>query len=311
MSFFQHPSALVESASIGDNTRIGPFVHILAGAWIGRDCEICDHTYIQGDVVVGDRVTVQCGVQLWNGIRIENDVFIGPNVTFSDDAFSRSKQRQPSARTVIRSGASIGANATILPGITLGESSMVAAGAVVTRDVPSGAIVAGNPARITGYVGIAEDVKEAVGAPVAAQESVTQTLVKGVTLHRLPRVRDLRGDLSFGEVHREVPFAVARYFVVFDVSGEHVRGEHAHRTLHQFLICVHGTCHVVADDGTTRQEFTLDQPYVGLYIPPMVWAVQYKYSADGVLLVLASDSYDPDDYIRDYHEFLRLRKANS
>jgi hypothetical protein len=102
---------------------------------------------------------------------------------------------------------------------------------------------------------------------------------------------------------------VKRYFLVFGVSNQQIRGEHAHRTLHQFLICVHGSCHIVADDGSTRQEFALDEPNIGLHLQPMTWAVQYKYSADAVLLVLASDSYDAGDYIRNYAEFLSLRKT--
>jgi dTDP-4-dehydrorhamnose 3,5-epimerase-like enzyme len=103
-----------------------------------------------------------------------------------------------------------------------------------------------------------------------------------------------------------VPFDVKRYFLVFGVSGKEIRGEHAHRMLHQFLICVHGRCHVVADDGEHRQEFILDDPTVGVHLPPMVWSTQYHYTDDAVLLVLASEHYDADDYIRDYAEFLKL-----
>ena len=126
---------------------------MLPGAVIGADCNICDHTFIENDVRVGDRVTIKCGVQLWDGIRIEDDVFIGPNATFTNDPFPRSK-RQPEQfdRTVVRQGASIGANATILPGVTVGVNAMVGAGAVVTRDVPPLAVVTGNPARITGWM---------------------------------------------------------------------------------------------------------------------------------------------------------------
>src|SRR6266446_9346022 len=142
MSFFQHPLAVVESSSVGDNTRIWAFAHVLPGARIGSDCNICDHTFIENDIVIGDRVTVKCGVQLWDGIDVEDDVFIGPNATFTNDPFPRSKQHQDKPpRTRIRKGASIGANATILPGLTIGERSMAGAGAVVTRDVPADAIV--------------------------------------------------------------------------------------------------------------------------------------------------------------------------
>jgi acetyltransferase-like isoleucine patch superfamily enzyme/dTDP-4-dehydrorhamnose 3,5-epimerase-like enzyme len=311
MSFFQHPSALVESASIGDNTRIWAFVHILPGARIGAECNICDHTFIENDVRIGDRVTIKCGVQLWDGIEVEDDVFIGPNVTFTNDHFPRSKHHQTQfPRTLIRQGASVGANATILPGVTLGERSMVGAGAVVTRDVPAGAVVMGNPARISGYVGLADE-KAGLVSPVPEAVGVTQTRVEGVTLHQLPRVTDLRGDLTFGEASAHIPFPIVRFFLVFGVPSEHIRGEHAHRTLHQFLICVHGSVHVVADDGKTRQEFVLDRPNVGLHLHPMTWGVQYKYSADAVLLVLASDRYNADDYIRDYAEFVRLRRGNA
>ena len=187
---------------------------------------------------------------------------------------------------------------------------MVGAGAVVTRDVPADAIVAGNPARISGYAGVTEERMPAFGVPPSEPGSAA-TLVEGVTIHRLPFVDDLRGGLTFGEVHREVPFEVKRYFLVYGVSSQQIRGEHAHRTLHQFLICVHGSYHVVADDGNARQEFVLDQPFIGLHLQPMTWGVQYKYSNDAVLLVLASGPYSAADYIRDYDEYLALRKSNA
>ncbi|MCE0760340.1 N-acetyltransferase [Marinobacter sp. G11] len=152
MSFI-HPLADVAECSIGEGTKVWQFVVILKGAKIGRDCNICAQTLIEGDVVVGDRVTVKSGVQLWDGTRAEDDVFIGPNVTFTNDPYPRSKQ-YPDEFSGIRicKGASIGANATILPGITIGKEAMVGAGAVVTQDVPSKAVVVGNPARIIRYV---------------------------------------------------------------------------------------------------------------------------------------------------------------
>lgn len=144
-----HPSALCESASIGPRTRIWAFVHVLPGARIGADCNICDGVFIENDVVIGDRVTVKSGVQLWDGLRVEDDVFIGPNATFTNDPFPRSGDHsKPLLGTVVERGASIGANATILPGITIGRGSMVGAGSVVTRDVPPAALVVGNPARV-------------------------------------------------------------------------------------------------------------------------------------------------------------------
>jgi UDP-2-acetamido-3-amino-2,3-dideoxy-glucuronate N-acetyltransferase len=131
--------------------------------------------------------------------------------------------------------------------------------------------------------------------------------VRGVTIVRLPQVDDARGQLSHAEIGQYVPFAVRRYFLVYGVSSQHVRGEHAHKNLNQFLSCVHGSCHLMVDDGENREELALDSPSLGVHLSPMVWSVQYKYSPDAVLLVLASDAYDPDDYIRDYSEFQSLR----
>jgi acetyltransferase-like isoleucine patch superfamily enzyme/dTDP-4-dehydrorhamnose 3,5-epimerase-like enzyme len=309
LSSFKHSTAVVETDCVGDGTRIQAFAHVLPGAKIGRDCNIGDHTFIASDVVIGDRVTIHCGVQLWDGVTLEDDVLIGPNATFTNDRFPRSNQRpERLLPTLVKRGASIGANATILPGITIEEQVMVGAGAVVTRNVPRNAVVAGNPARIISYAGASRPAAPSLSAALA-ETGPEETRVEGVILRRLPVAPDLRGTLSFGEVSQHIPFEIKRYFLVFDVSSEQVRGEHAHRTLHQFLICVHGRCCVVADDGAHGQEFVLDSPNIGLYIPPMIWAVQYKYSRDGVLLAFTSDLYDPGDYIRDYAEFLALKNA--
>jgi UDP-2-acetamido-3-amino-2,3-dideoxy-glucuronate N-acetyltransferase len=303
--FYQHPNALVESDSIGAGTRIWAFAHVLPGARIGENCNICDGVFVEGKVVVGDRVTVKCGVQLWDGVELEDDVFVGPNATFTNDRFPRSRE-YPDAflKTVIRKGASIGANATILPGLTIGKRAMVGAGAVVTKDVPANAVVVGNPATICSYVDVPKT--EARSEPVRGETSqgIEPSSVPGVALHVLPLHGDLRGQLSVGEFEKDVPFSPKRYFLVFGVANAKVRGEHAHRVCHQFLICVRGECSVLADDGTHRQEFRLDHPRLGLHLPPLVWGVQYKFSPDAVLLVFASQLYDPADYIRDYDEFL-------
>lgn len=144
-----HHFSDVHSLKIGTATRIWQFVVILSNARIGDDCNICSHVLIENDVIIGDRVTVKSGVQLWDGLRIEDDVFIGPNVTFTNDPFPRSKQYPATfAVTTVQTGASIGGGATILPGVTIGRHAMVGAGAVVTRSVPDYAVVVGNPARI-------------------------------------------------------------------------------------------------------------------------------------------------------------------
>jgi len=303
---FIHSHALVEGAQIGAGSRVWAFVHILPGARIGRDANICDHVFIENDVQVGDRVTVKCGVQLWDGVRIEDDVFIGPNVTFSNDAFPRSKQRPPQfAHTRVRAGASIGANATIRPGLTIGAHAMVQDGAVVTRDVPPHAIVAGNPAHVIGYVDAGAPQVDAT-RPTAKPEP-RRLQVPGAALIALPKVVDMRGSLSVGEVGAQLPFTPQRFFLVYDVPSREVRGEHAHKACHQFLVCVKGSLSVVVDDGEHRDEVLLDSPQQGLHIPPMVWGIQYRFSADAVLQVLASDPYDAHDYIRSYDDYLAAR----
>jgi UDP-2-acetamido-3-amino-2,3-dideoxy-glucuronate N-acetyltransferase len=148
-----HPLADVAECIIGTGTRVWQFSVILEGAVIGNECNICAHTFIEGKVCLGDRVTIKSGVFLWDGIHLEDDVFVGPNATFTNDKTPRSKEYpEQFLRTVVKKGASIGANATILPGIEIGEYAMVGAGAVVTKSVPPRAVVAGNPAKILRYI---------------------------------------------------------------------------------------------------------------------------------------------------------------
>ncbi|GLS03406.1 isomerase [Chitiniphilus shinanonensis] len=307
MNYYVHPSGLCESTQIGDGTRVWAFAHVLPGARVGADCNICDQVFIENDVVLGDRVTVKCGVQLWDGLRIGDDVFIGPNATFTNDRFPRSKQYPEAfAQTRIEHHASIGANATILPGLTIGQHAMIGAGAVVTHSVPPYAIVVGNPARIVGYATTPVDTKKP--SPASAPRTVGDgnCQVRGVRYLEMPVFEDLRGALTVGHFPADVPFQPQRYFMVFDVPSKDVRGEHAHKVCEQFLVCVRGSLRVVADDGHTRQEFVLNHPRKGLHLPAMTWASQYAYSPDAVLLVFASHAYDADDYIRDYASFLNL-----
>ena len=148
-----HPSAEVLTEHIGEGTSVWQFAIILKGASIGRNCNINCHTFIENDVVVGNDVTIKSGVYLWDGIVLEDNVFVGPNVTFTNDQFPRSKQYPSSfQKTRVGKGASLGAAAIILGGVSIGAYALVAAGAVVTKDIPPHALVKGNPARITGYV---------------------------------------------------------------------------------------------------------------------------------------------------------------
>lgn len=298
-----HTSAIIETDQVGPRTRIWAFAHVLPEARIGADCNICDHVLVENGAVIGDRVTVKCYVQVGDGVTIEDDVFVGPNVGFTNDRFPRSRQWQTQVkRTLVRSGASIGANASILPGLTIGSKAMIGAGAVVTRDVPPRAIVVGNPGFVKGYVDVEDRPLDRPGP----RQGPHARLPGSAALLELPNVQDSRGMLSFAQVEQSLPFPVARYFLVYGVPNRQIRGEHAHKQLHQFLVCVAGSCAVRMFDGYRSEEVRLDRPELGLHVTPMVWTTQYKFSPDAVLLVLASDVYKESDYIRDPDEFLAL-----
>lgn len=295
-----HRLADVQSSHIGDDTRIWQFCVVLPEATIGARCNICSSVFIENDVSIGDDVTVKCGVQLWDGTRIADKVFIGPNVTFTNDLYPRSRQHLDQyPNTHVHHGASIGANATILPGVTIGRHAMVAAGAVVTRDVPAYAIVKGNPARVSGYT-------RQFNRSDKPGEPSLESDMDGVSFIRLTTASDLRGDLLAVEFGKHIPFTVNRVFTVMNVPSHHVRGEHAHKECHQLLVCLQGSVHVVADNGAERKEWQLDRPDIGLHLHPRTWGIQYRYTPNAVLAVFASHPYDPDDYIRDYEEYLKF-----
>ena len=153
MTVFIHPLADVKTSAIGLNTRIWQYAVVFVDAQIGEYCNICAHTLIESDVIIGNNVTVKSGVYIWDGARIEDNVFLGPNATLTNDPMPRSrKYPEKFSGITLKKGCSIGANATILPGITIGENAMVGAGAVVTKDVPSYAVVVGNPAKVIRYM---------------------------------------------------------------------------------------------------------------------------------------------------------------
>jgi hypothetical protein len=184
--------------------------------------------------------------------------------------------------------------------------AMVGAGSVVTKSVPPFAKVVGNPARIVGYVNAGEPQEEKPQITIGKMAGLIQLGVGKASLHRFTFVEDLRGNLSAADFERDLPFLPKRHFLVFSVPGKEIRGEHAHRECHQFLIAAHGSVSVVADDGARRKEVLLDHPSLGFYLPPLTWGIQYKYSPDAVLLVFASHAYDANDYIRDYDQYINI-----
>lgn len=263
--------------------QVDPLAHVDVSAHISSGC------------------VIEWGAYLGPLVDLEEDVRVGVNVTFADPAPGIS-----ASVTRVKRHTNIGANATIAHGVVIASNVEVRPGSVVTRSVPPNAIVEGNPAAIVGYVGADRSTPAAAYNPIdRIAAGIEGTPVKGVTVHNFPVIPDMRGNLSVGEFERQVPFLPKRFFMVYDVPSSEIRGEHAHRANHQFLVCVRGSCVVVADDGASRAEVLLSEPNKGIYLPPMTWGIQYKYTKDALLLVFASDFYDSADYIRDYDEFLR------
>jgi UDP-2-acetamido-3-amino-2,3-dideoxy-glucuronate N-acetyltransferase len=302
---FIHELALCESDKLGAGTRILAFARVLADVQLGTSCEVGDGAFVDTGSQVGDRVRIGRGAQLGGKVKLCDDVLVGPNATFTDELLPQiSGEDTGSNLTIVYAGASVGANATILAGVTIGRGARIGPGAVVTRSVPPNAIVVGNPAYIVGYSETLSS-DQADRRPLPGRVGSVKLAVRGVQLERSAEFSDLRGSLTAGELPREsVPFVPHRWFLVYDVPTQEVRGEHAHRACHQFLVCVAGSMNVAVDDGERRAEVTLDSPTLGLYIPPLVWASQFHYSPDAVLLVLASHPYDAEDYVRDYELFL-------
>ena len=299
VSVFVHAAGICESNNVGEGTRIWAFAHVLGGARIGRDCNICDHVFIENDVVIGDAVTIKSGVQLWDGVRLGHRVFVGPNASFTNDLFPRSR-RYPGSflQTIVEDDASVGANATILPGVRIGYQAMIGAGAVVVNDVPARSIVVGNPGRVVGYADAIEEEK----AAGALEDS-------GVHMVRLNSHSDARGRLIAAET-TALPFEPKRLFLVDCVSSGAARGGHAHRSCHQLLVAVAGQMKVAVDDGRRARVVVMDTPEFGWHLPPMIWSMQFGHTNGAVLLVMASHPYDRSDYVSDYAEFINLAHRN-
>lgn len=218
---------------------------------------------------------------------------------------------------VIRSGARLDAACVIGEGVTVGQGAWVRAGSVVLRSVPPNAIVEGNPAQVVGYLSGDDfrrpkprhiDLQDWEHSPRPAKILLD---VGKAAVYLMRRIVDARGALTVGEVTEELPFRPERYFVIHDVPSAELRGEHAHKRCEQFLICLHGSCRVLLDDGKSRCEVTLDHPAAGLYMPALIWGTQYRYTNDAVLLVFASRPYEADDYLRTYDDFLAELNGSS
>ncbi len=269
---------------------------------IDNSAKIGPNCLLIGVLSIGPSVILQGGVTLIGNAIIENDVSIDSGVCIATD---KSKAMSPDASILISEGVHVGAGCILYQGVVIGRYANIRPGSVVSRDIPPYAIVSGNPAVITGYTSSISH-QQAVPTTVVENPDVPGIYplnVRDVVLYNFKRIHDLRGDLTVGEFERNIPFTPKRYFLVFDVPSYETRGEHAHRKCHQFLICPSGSVAIVVDDGSRRQELTLNSPNLGLLVPPGIWCLQYKYSSGSSLLVFASEFYDPEDYIRNYDDF--------
>jgi carbonic anhydrase/acetyltransferase-like protein (isoleucine patch superfamily) len=245
---------------------------------------------------VDPEASVEAHAFVGSGCLVARDAVIGVRATLLD--------ADPGAPTRIEHGATIGAGSVINAGVTIGSRAVVRAGTVIDSDVPPGAIVEGNPAAVVGYSGVDPfEGARFITPPSKPGESID---FAGCSVIRLPQVIDLRGALTYGEVGQYLPFEPQRFFVVYDVPSAQIRGSHAHRQLHEWIVVVKGSVTVTADDGTDRAQVLLDDPTLALHLRPMTWTTQYAYSEGAVLVVLCSHKYEDADYIRDYDDYVSM-----
>ena len=277
---------------------IHPSAHVGPGADIAPDAAVGPNCVLRGEISIGARTTLGPSVSLAGAVVIAADCRIDAGVTTTEGLSGAG-----GARLVLGAGVQVGAGSVLTLGLEIGAGARIEAGSIVTRAVPAHAIVAGDPAVVVGFV-------TTEPPPTFTDGNVIHSrAVAGVSFHRFPVVREPRGSLIFSEFGMEVPFVPKRYFMVHDVPPHQLRGTHARETCGELLVCVAGSINAVVDDGLSREEYVLDRPHLGLYIPPLVWATQYKHTPDAILMVFATHHYEADDYIVDYDGFVAGRKA--
>ena len=302
-----HPTAVCASAVIGSKTTIGPYSIVSPETTIGGYCSIGNSVRISGKVSIGNRVSLADGVTLTGPIKIEDDVHIGNNAEIGPDSASGFSK---SPKTIVEAGAIIGANSRVFPGITIGIQALILEGSKVTTSVESYGVAdeRGRSLRRPGVV----PVRKLDDPIISGVESANyESKVAGVELISLHEARDSRGTLLAFEMSDYLPFTPKRFFTVSSVPEQEKRGIHAHFRCHQFIVPIRGRVQVIVADGTHSEEYLLDSPKTGIYLPPLTWGTQHSFSHDAVILVLASERYERSDYIHHWDDFVQVKKSTT
>lgn len=302
-----HPTARCDTSRVGSGSRIGSDSIVSRDGEIGSSCILGERVRISGQVTVGNRVHIDDGAHLTGPLVVGDDVRIGAEVSIGTSGAAEARNRFV---TEVGAGSIIGKNASIASGVAVALQALVEDGATVSTSVGSYMAFGkdGKHEYRSGFVPVPELVGDAVRASSA---SGTASKIPGVELIRFHEAVDSRGKLIAMEVDELLPFQAKRLFTVSSVPEGELRGIHAHRECHQFMIPVSGEVDVIVADGVKAERWVLDSPSIGLHIPPLVWGTQLNFSKNATILVLASDSYRPEDYIHHWGDFLRFKGASS